>query len=332
MMSPNALRIKFEAVFPSLVSIKEGVTSILSSYCEENGFALVSRIKTIDSVVGKIETGRFKTFNDLDDLVGFMLIVPTLNHISSAEEYLMNSFETVTIKRRGGAFKAPDKFRFDSTRLIARLKNQDETNPRSVGYNLCFEIQIRTAFEYAWSIATHDLTYKTDNLSWKRLRLTSQIKATVEQLDMLISGFESINDHITESKDQQLSIQIALTDFFNQKFETGEIPDVIKPQNMNRFSESIIKLLLHSEKISKKDYRKTRRGMLKLLDKILNKFKSTSYPLSITLYQSIMGELVNLEPNIFESSKQTFFITSDAITLYPNLRFIENKFKIKEEE
>lgn len=329
-MAPNSLKSKYDKVYPSLKSIKGGVASIISEYCEGNHFAVVSRIKSLESLVDKIETGRFKSFEEIDDIVGFMIIVPTLNDISGTIEYLNNSFEKVSLKKRGGTFKSPNQFRFDSTRFIAKLKNQDKSNPERVEFNLSFEIQIRTAFEYAWSIATHDLTYKTDNLSWKRLRLTNQIKASVEQLDMLISGFENINEHITESKDQILSIQIAITDLFISKFESNEIPDVIRPQNLNRFSESVIKLMHHSKRVTSNDYRRIRKAILKLITEILDILKKKSYPLSITLYQSILGELIILEPNIFDNSKLNLFITDDVLTFYPQLRLLSNKFNIEE--
>lgn len=330
-MAPNELKTKYEKVLPSVKSIKEGVSSVISEYCEVNHLAVVSRIKSLKSLADKIETGRFKKFEDIDDIVGFMIIVPTLNSIPSTIEFLNSSFEIVSLKKRGGAFKPPELFRFDSTRFIGKLKNQNDTNPEKLEYNLSFEIQIRTAFEYAWSIATHDLTYKTDNLSWKRLRLTSQIKASVEQLDMLISGFENITEHITESKDQILSVQIAVTDLFIKKFEEGSIPDVIRPQNLNRFSESIIKLLHHSEKVVSTDYRKIRKSIIKLLNLILDNLERKTFPISITLYQSILGELLMLEPTIFENSKISLFVTNNAISLYPELGSIPNKFDLEEE-
>ena len=161
--------------------------------------------------------------------------------------------------------------------------------------------------------------------------LTNQIKASVEQLDMLISGFENINEHITESKDQILSIQIAITDLFISKFESNEIPDVIRPQNLNRFSESIIKLMHHSERVTSNDYRRIRKEILKLITEILDILKKKSYPLSITLYQSILGELIILEPNMFDNSKLNLFITDDVLTFYPQLRLLSNKFNIEEE-
>jgi ppGpp synthetase/RelA/SpoT-type nucleotidyltranferase len=86
-------------------------------------------------------------------------------------------------------------FRFDCTRFIGRLRSPDE-NTRSPIYDIPFEVQIKSAFEHAWSATTHLLTYKSSEVNWSKLRLTAQLKAAVEQLDTLVLSFEDATKYI----------------------------------------------------------------------------------------------------------------------------------------
>jgi hypothetical protein len=59
--------------------------------------------------------------------------------------------------------------------------------------DLIFEIQIKTFLQHAWSIATHDLIYKSDAISWSKERVAFQIKAMLEQAEISISGAEALS-------------------------------------------------------------------------------------------------------------------------------------------
>ena|ERR1700730_3627442 len=83
-------------------------------------------------------------------------------------------------------------------------------------YRLLFEVQIKSAFDHAWSTATHDLTYKSNQIDWRRLRLSAQIKAIVEQLDVAILGFEQMAPLIAENPDRRLRIKREIGDLFTR--------------------------------------------------------------------------------------------------------------------
>jgi ppGpp synthetase/RelA/SpoT-type nucleotidyltranferase len=157
--------------------------------CEDRGFALVSRIKTLESVSEKVETGRFDSWASLDDLVAVTVVIPTLTSEPAVVSFLKDSFKEVELRARSSTFKAPEVFRFDCTRFIGQLRSPDE-NSRTPIHDVLFEVQIRSAFEHAWSVTTHALAYKSPEVSWSRLRLTAQLKAAVEQLDTLVLSFE----------------------------------------------------------------------------------------------------------------------------------------------
>jgi hypothetical protein len=80
MTYPAILDIKFNEYKPFVEVVAKKVKSTLVKKCEDEGYAFISRIKTIESLAEKIETGRFKKWSDLDDLFACTVIIPTLSH------------------------------------------------------------------------------------------------------------------------------------------------------------------------------------------------------------------------------------------------------------
>lgn len=191
MLYPSILERKYNEYIPFVKRVSETVKSTLVNFCESKGYAFTSRIKSVESLAEKIETGRFKKWSNLDDLFACTVIIPTLSHEEEVIQFCKNAFEINRTIKRGQNKKAPDVFRFDSTRIYAQIKRTQTLNvdnELSI-YNIIFEIQIKSAFEHAWSVSTHDLVYKSSEIDWKKLRLAAQIKANVEQLDTLNSCF-----------------------------------------------------------------------------------------------------------------------------------------------
>ncbi len=193
MLYPSVLKRKYDEYKPLVEKVAKKVKQTLSKFCEDRPkYAFISRIKTIESLAEKIETGRFAKWSDLDDLFACTVIIPTLSHEKVVKEFCQKAFKITRIVKRGQNQKSPDIFRFDSTRIYAQLRNNEDIvpdNELSI-YKIIFEIQIQSAFEHAWLVSTHDIVYKSSDIDWRKLRLAAQIKATFEQLDMLILAFE----------------------------------------------------------------------------------------------------------------------------------------------
>src|SRR5262249_23950560 len=147
---------------------------------------------------------------------------------------------------RGATKKAPDIFRFDCTRFVGRLYSPEDVSSSEPAYNLLFEVQIRTAFEHAWSVATHDLTYKNAEVSWERLRLAAQLKATVEQLDMLVAGFQDSTKFIAQSSWPEIDARKAIVLYFQKLFDEGKLVAELKPKDWTRFAENVSNFLRSS--------------------------------------------------------------------------------------
>jgi hypothetical protein len=108
-----------------------------------------------DSVSEKIETGRFTRWSDLDDLFACCIVIPTLADEMGVLELLRGAFQQVEHRARASTRKDRSVFRFDSTRFIGTLWPIPNNEPAAGISDIRFEVQIRTAFEHAWSVTTH---------------------------------------------------------------------------------------------------------------------------------------------------------------------------------
>jgi ppGpp synthetase/RelA/SpoT-type nucleotidyltranferase len=209
MSYPSILERRYNEYSPFLEGTAKQVKSILVNFCEIHGYAFSSRIKTIESLAEKIETCRFKSWSNLDDLFACTIIIPTLFHEEEVTKFCKDIFQIERTTKRGQNRKSPDTFKFDSTRIYAKLRRSEHINNSELLniYDITFEIQIKSAFEHAWSVSTHDLVYKNDEIDWKKLRLAAQIKANVEQLDTLILAFDRTSSIITECDNFDLKIK-----------------------------------------------------------------------------------------------------------------------------
>jgi ppGpp synthetase/RelA/SpoT-type nucleotidyltranferase len=59
MIYPSILERKYNEYLPFVRVVAERVKSTLVNFCESRGYAFSSRIKSIESLAEKIETGRF---------------------------------------------------------------------------------------------------------------------------------------------------------------------------------------------------------------------------------------------------------------------------------
>lgn len=314
---PSILERKYQEYAPFVREAGNRVKSTLVNFCENRGYAFTHRIKAIESLAEKIETGRFKKWSNLNDLFACTVIVPTLSHEEEVIEFCKNTFQIISTTKRGQAKKSPDVFRFDSTRMYGQLKKIDEIDRSAILniYDITFEIQIKSAFEHAWSVSTHDLVYKSSEIDWRRLRLAAQIKATVEQLDTLILAFEQTALVIQDNNDPKTKIKCYLASEINKMFDNNKIPNELKPKDMSRFCNNLYDLIISAGK-DEKDIK----GILKQVTKIINSTSIKTIPLSISLFQYFLAILIDTE--IIESpiSNYNCHITQELCSLYPSIQ------------
>lgn len=279
----------------------------------------------MESLAEKIETGRYGALAEIDDLVACTMVIPSLLEENDAIEYCQKVFSIHEIKRRAVARKSPDLFRFDATRLygfIVQPDGLDEVGRPSI-YSIKFEIQIRTAFEHAWIVSTHPLTYKSNRLDWKRFRLAAQIKATSEQLDLLIVQFEQLAAAIPESPWPELSRKQEIVALIEGLLHDGVIPSEAAPKDMSRFADNLATLVRASQ-------RKLRiEDVLRSLDKELRSFTSETFPRSASLLQVCVGVLCEGEVLAGPLERYTCHVTEQLVQLFPRTGALTPVFNYK---
>jgi len=195
------------------------------------------RVKSVESYALKIETGRFDP-DDLEDFFGCTLVVPTMNVTDDAEALVQSLFDVLSRKPETSkmAMAGALDFRFDHTRLYARIKVPLGLDPGPI-HTIRFEIQIKTYLQHAWSIATHDLTYKTSELSWGKERVAAQVKATLEAAEVSIVEAEQLSKSGNKllTREDHATTQLAMIAGTLQRNFTS----VLLPADVKRLAQTI---------------------------------------------------------------------------------------------
>jgi ppGpp synthetase/RelA/SpoT-type nucleotidyltranferase len=153
----------------------------------------ISRVKSRESFALKVETGRFPKPEAMEDLFACTVVVRNVAEVSHAEAIITSLFDV--LERRpptGGNSRArPETFDFDHVRLYVSWRDDDRF-PLSGYGGITFEVQVKTYLQHAWAIATHDLIYKTDEVSWGKARIAAQVKAMLEHAELTITHASSL--------------------------------------------------------------------------------------------------------------------------------------------
>jgi hypothetical protein len=153
-----------------------------------------SRIKELKIFAIKVETGRVKDPEALEDFLACTVVVPNSASIDEAVRWIIDRFE-IKYRRPPKSFKTwknADSFPFDDLRLYCARGNDGSRPPEPID-SVIFEIQVKTFLQHAWGIATHDLSYKTEDVRWGKDRIVSHLKAAVEFAELSIQQAESLS-------------------------------------------------------------------------------------------------------------------------------------------
>ena len=185
-----------------------------------------SRLKELESFAVKVETGRVKDPAYLEDYLACTLVVPTTAELQSAIE-LVQEYFTIGEKRPADLAvtrKNANSFPFDDLRLYCRRDN-DGTRPADLSDNVLFEIQIKTFLQHAWGIATHDLSYKTDDVRWGKDRLVAHLKASIEYAELAIQETSTLSRSGALSLQHQPTTMIAeVIEILQKHWSRADLP------------------------------------------------------------------------------------------------------------
>ena len=326
MITPQRITSRYKAVEPFLGPLRDKVRQTIHVFSDKRGFAVSSRVKTLESLAEKIETGRYRSWSDLDDLVAMTVVVPTLSSEEDVLSFLRTAFDEVEVKLRGSTKKAPEVFRFDSTRFIGRLSSTEGESHRPETANIKFEVQIKSAFEHAWAVTTHALTYKGSAIKWNRLRLTAQLKAAVEQLDLLVLAFEEASLRIDESIWPEIQAREDIATFFRSAVTAGELPEELTPKDWSRFCDNVYHLANGSKWGGRKQPAEVADGIKTAVKAELVELGKDKVPMSISLWQFTFGALCKW--NVLAAPLRHCWpiITPELEMLYPTVTQFLDRF------
>lgn len=247
-----------------------------------------SRVKELESFALKFETGRFDSASIFDDFFGGMIVVPTHSEITKVEEMLREKFILVNKKPNDKSFAtySPEHFVFDDLRLYLKFDKDNFLSPKvEVLDELIFEIQIKTFLQHAWALSTHDLVYKSENISWSKHRVAYQVKAMLENIELSISSAEALScNEIINKEDKKFKKLGKIVSLIGSKWDDESLP-----RDKKRLAENIFVCI---DKLGI-----TLPSLSSLIDET-----SCNTLKSISPYQSILMALVNYKIDLFKEN------------------------------
>lgn len=226
----SSLRERFDSQVDVQNLVEDRVKSTLQPRVPET-WHYEGRVKSIESYAQKIETGQFDP-GDLEDFFACTLVVPTMGFIDEAERLVGELFEIVSRKPETNrmAMAGALDFRFDHIRIYARRRVPAGLEEGPI-HRIRFEIQIKTYLQHAWSIATHDLTYKTNELSWGKERVAAQVKATLEASEIAIVEAERLaksGNRLLTREDSDTTELVTIVGTLQRHFTENQMPVDVK--------------------------------------------------------------------------------------------------------
>lgn len=151
---------------------------------------VTSRVKSEDSFVEKLQTGRVRDQNKMEDMFAATIVVPNRPSLAAAETFVRELMVVDERRPAVGPIKSEaSNFRFDDIRLYGHLRAPEDL-PVGPIHEMTFEVQVKTFMQHAWAVATHDTVYKTDRTSWARSRMAYQIRALLEHAESAVDAID----------------------------------------------------------------------------------------------------------------------------------------------
>jgi ppGpp synthetase/RelA/SpoT-type nucleotidyltranferase len=200
-----------------------------------------SRLKEQESFTLKMESGRVSDPHHLEDFFACTLVVENAQAIERAEKLVSDNFALSyrRPKRDDYTHKASNSFPFDNLRIYVKWVNDLQQKAIAEIENIVFEIQIKTFLQHAWDIATHDLLYKSDTISWPKERIAFQIKAMLEHAEVSISEVEKTAESVALNKTNKETKELLEIILLIRNFWQGDL----LPKNKVILARNILSLL-----------------------------------------------------------------------------------------
>jgi ppGpp synthetase/RelA/SpoT-type nucleotidyltranferase len=303
--------------------VEKTVRDSLDHYVSSRSYLYSGRIKSLDSLSEKVDLGLLPSFRAIDDAYAGTIVIPTYADEDDVRSFLQGAFSDVRVKARGVALKPPDQFRFDATRAYCRLA--EEVYGAEIA-TLQFEVQILSAFDYAWQITTHDLVYKNQKVDWRRARVAAQMKALVEQLDAIGQNFDAFVETIAPSEWPEISARNAIIQHIDELFERDRLPSELKPAASSRLAETVV-AYLRNDRCRNDELGKRSARSMTALDEYLNATAPHDIPRSLTLAQLLFGIMYRSKV-LSEAVRQRILRNPALVSAFPELNKYPHIFEL----
>lgn len=250
-----------------------------------------SRVKELESFATKVCSGRFDEPANLEDFLACTFVVPNSASINEAVQLIQSRF-TIAYQRPKDittTHKRAEAFEFDDLRLYCRRGNDGASRPSPID-ELVFEIQVKTFLQHAWGIATHDLSYKTEDVRWGKDRIVAHLKAAIEYAEISIQQADSISrGPALQITDQRTADLASLIQLLQSNWNRSDLPE-----NLRGLASTLLNII-YDVNIS-----------VSALSKIIEKAKTNASfpPLNVSPYSAILEILLHSEAGKIKTALQ----------------------------
>ena len=162
-------------------------------------------------------------------------------------------------------------------------------------------------------------------IEWETSRLVAQLKANIEQLDMLIVGASDIKKHIIGRGWTGVEFKKKIISVTEKLILEHIIPEEHRPKDLSRYAENILKLFENSNDLRGRFKKRNFDVLLGLYESKLKEY-SDNFPMSVSLYQVVLGIFIE-EDKLTDAAKLNFLITNE-MNAFSKTKLINNIVKI----
>jgi ppGpp synthetase/RelA/SpoT-type nucleotidyltranferase len=287
-------------------TLRDRLDEVLSPFALQRGYLYERRVKTMDSYLEKLETGRSDT-TLVDDFLACTIVVMNRRDIATCAASLPSRISVLDRKGPETQRKDPDVFRFDDVRLTCRLEAPAGVDANGTVFERLFEVQIKTVTQFAWGMATHKLAYKPSTVDWRRSRLAAQLKAAAEQMDLVLGEFAELADEIEPSKCPRMDDEVTIALRIAAWLSAGLVPAEATPASVARIAQSIRDLC-----------GATRTDIDQLLRDAEKWLGERGFPAGFTVFQFVAGILLSKRWGQIRWKQMGFkiLVTSDMSAMF----------------